>query len=640
MKRKFLSAALAFLLCYPAVAQNICNGVWGQFLVNQTFGQGNATDAWYGPLSTFAAGASTSTIFVGATGPTGGILVDNYSGIAKVPSASGQGNWVSTPDHTGNPNGLMFLINAPSTAATVFFEYTMDNLCPNTTLKLSVWILNTNVSTLPGSNPTYQYPNMTLEAIDAVSNVQLGSSQSGDVPADEAWHQYSVIFNNGNSTSIKLQLVNNSVGSGFGNDLAIDDITVQPCVPESHILPKLDVTVCQNTTLNFDASVIASPYNPAEYQWQYSSDNGATWLDQGAPGPNTSYVFNTSALTPGTYLVRFKTGPQGLTANYNCVAVSDTSIIQIVEFPRVTLNESVCLGSVYDFFGRYVGLPGTYDTLVKDGPNDLCGSLYTLNLTVKPLPDVNIAGSYIVDFCTGDTAKLQLLNPSAGNTYQWIKDGTPVTGETSDLYLTTNTGFYRVAAQKDGCVDTSDRITVTERPLPVASILYDGQLLCSYDTLTFLAEKQVEGTYYNWSPESAFRMISGIDNQEAKGTFKENTEVYLKVYSPFGCSATDSVLALVHPCCTALVPTAFSPNGDGLNDYFNPVLDFEQKVLTLKIFDRYGKMVYNNNNIQKGWDGRYMNGEPAGQDVYMYRLQYTCGNEELNEKKGDLILMR
>jgi gliding motility-associated-like protein len=351
-------------------------------------------------------------------------------------------------------------------------------------------------------------------------------------------------------------------------------------------------------------------------------------------------VFNTSALTPGTYLVRFKTGPQGLTANYNCVAVSDTSIIEIVEFPRVTLNESVCLGNTYNFFGHYVGLPGTYDTLVKDGPNDLCGSLYTLNLTVKPLPDVTVAGPDKVDICEGDTANLQVLNPSASNTYQWIKDGAPVAGETSDLYKTTNTGFYRVAAQRDGCVDTSDRITVTERALPVASILYDGELLCSYDTLTFLAEKQVAGTYYNWTPERAFRMISGAENPEAKGTFTENTMVYLKVYSPFGCSTTDSVLAQVHPCCMALVPTAFSPNGDGLNDYFNPVLDFGQKLLTLKIFDRYGKMVYNNNNLQKGWDGKYMNGEPASQEVYMYMMQYTCGNDELNVKRGDLILMR
>lgn len=639
MKTKFISALFLALCCVPSWAQVVCNGVWGQKLVNQTFGQGNATNAWYGPLSTYAPGASTSTIFVGAAGPVGGVLVDNYSGLAKIPSASGQGNWINTTDHTGDPNGLMMLINAPSTAATVFFEYTMDNLCPNTTLKLSVWILNTNDPSLT-SNSSYQYPNMTLQATDAVTGATLGTSLSGNVAADMVWHQYSVIFNNGSSTSIKLQLVNNSVGSGFGNDLAIDDITVQPCVPETHILPKLNTSVCQNTSLNFNADILSSPYNPAEYQWQYSSDNGVTWLDQGVPSTNSNYTFNTASLTPGTYLVRFKAGPQGLTANYNCVAVSDTSVIQVVSSPHITLSESVCLGDVYNFFGHYVGLPGTYDTLVKSGPADLCGTLYTLTLSVKPLPDLIIAGPAIIDICAGDTAKLNLLHPDASTAYQWQQDGNSINGETSDQYKTTNTGFYRVYATRDGCVDTSARIKVTQRPVPEASIEYEAQSLCSYDTLKFMADKQVAGTYYAWSPESAFRNISGFESQEARGKFKENTMVYLKVYSPYGCSATDSVLALVHPCCVAFAPSAFSPNGDGLNDYFFPGMEADQKLVSLKIFDRYGKLVYNNENIQKGWDGRYRNGEPADGGVYMYRMQYTCGLNDVNVKKGDVTLIR
>jgi gliding motility-associated-like protein len=197
-----------------------------------------------------------------------------------------------------------------------------------------------------------------------------------------------------------------------------------------------------------------------------------------------------------------------------------------------------------------------------------------------------------------------------------------------------------VAAESNGCVDTSERITVNERALPEAAIIYNPESLCSYDTLSFLAKKQVDGTYYTWAPEEAFRKISGVENQEAKGTFKENTMVYLKVYSPYGCSATDSITALVHPCCKALMPTAFSPNSDGLNDYFNAMLDYDQKIVSLKIFDRYGKLVYNNDNVQKGWNGLYPNGEEASPGVYMYMMQYTCGNEELNAVRGDLTLIR
>ena len=639
MKQFFILTFTALFLYCQVWSQNTCNGVWGQYLVNQTFGQGNATDTWYGPLTTYAPGASTSTIFVGTAGPPGGILVDNYSGLVKIPTASGQGGWVTTPDHTGDLNGLMFVINAPSTAATVFFEYVMDDLCPNTTLKLSVWILNTNTSALT-TNPTYQYPDLTLNAIDAVTNAVLGTSSSGNIPADEAWHQYSVVFNNGASTSIKLQLVNNSVGSGYGNDLAVDDITVQPCVPESHILPKMDTTICQNTILNFGAHVIASPYNPAAYQWQYSSDNGATWLDQGPAGSNNTYAFNTSSLSPGTYWIRFKTGPQGLTGNYNCVAVSDTSIIQVAEFPRITLNESVCLGTVYNFYGRYLGLAGTYDTLVRQNASDLCGTLYTLNLTVIPLPEVGIAGPAAIDLCAGDSVLLSVNNPTAAAAYQWMRDGAAIPGETGPQYLAGAEGRFTIAGVIQNCTDTSDEVQVTERALPRASIRYDAESLCSYDTLHFSAEAQEAGSFYLWSPEKAFRNINGTEGESVQGNFTTSEMVYLRVYSPYGCSATDSVRALVQPCCEALVPTAFSPNNDALNDYFNVQLKPGQLLLALKVFDRYGKLVYNNENIPKGWDGAYKDGVSANAGVYMYLLQYTCSDNKTYELKGDLTLIR
>jgi len=638
MTRSLLLIWALFAAGISLYAQNSCNGVWGQYLVNQTFGQGNGTDPWYAPLATYAPGASTSTTFVGVAGPPGGVLVDNFSGLVQVPTVSGQG-WVTTTDHTGNPNGLMFLINAPSTAATVFFEYTMNDLCPNTTLKLSVWILNVNPPSLT-SNPIYQYPNMTLRAVDVVSNAVLGSSESGDVAADEAWHQYSVVFNNGASTSIKLQLVNNSVGSGYGNDLAIDDITVQPCVPESHILPKLNSTVCQHTIINFDANVINSPYNPAEYQWQYSADNGLTWLNQGPASAATSYTFNTAGLAPGTYMVRFMTGPQGLTGNYNCVAVSDTSVIEVAEFPHTTVNASVCLGNTYNFYGRYLGLAGTYDTLIKSGPADLCGTLYTLNLAVKPRPDVAIAGPEKQDLCAGDTLSLAVGRPDAGATYQWMLERAAITGETGSVYKTTTGGSYRVAGLLDGCADTSLRVLVSERALPEAAILYDPISRCTYDTLEFSAVPQAGGSYYNWAPEKAFRMLGGAEGLNVHGSFKEEQMVYLTVYSPYGCHATDSVKALVHACCQALVPTAFSPNNDGLNDYFRPALKPGQELVTLKVFDRYGKLVYDNGNIQKGWNGSYKNGAAANAGTYMYIMSYTCDDKKVYELKGDLTLLR
>jgi gliding motility-associated-like protein len=638
---KKLSIFLLFVLFsqLSSFGQITCNGVWGQYLVNQTFGAGNATDTWYGPLATYAPGATTSTTFVGAAGPVTGILSDGFSGLAQQPAASNQGNWVHTKDHTGNPYGLMMLINAPSTAATVFFEYTMDNLCPNTTFKLSVWILNANDPSLT-SNSTYQYPNMTLNAIDAVTGAVLGTAPSGDVPADTLWHQYSVVFNNGGSSSVKLQLVNNSVGSGYGNDLAIDDITIQPCTPESHILPKLDTTICQNTPLHFTTNVINSPYNPAEYLWQYSADGGTTWIDQGTPGSITTYTFDPTSLPVGTYFVRYKTGPQGLTSNYNCVAVSDTSIINVLSAPQITLTESLCKGSTYNFYGRYIGITGTYDTVVHSGPTDVCGSHVTLHFTQKPFPNVDFVGPNSIDLCTGDTITLKAKDPITGSTYQWIKDGYSISGETGNQYAASSGGDYYLAGALNGCADTSLRLRITLRPTPIATIINTNKDVCSFDTLEFKAD-QPNGDYdYLWSPGNNFRLISTTEGPDVKGHFDETTVVKLSVYSAFGCSATDTTVAVVHPCCTALVPSAFTPNGDGSNDYFIPLMEPGQQLISFRVFDRYGHIVYDNEEPRKGWNGAYQNGKIANIGVYMYRIQYTCSDNKLYDKKGDITLLR
>jgi gliding motility-associated-like protein len=99
-------------------------------------------------------------------------------------------------------------------------------------------------------------------------------------------------------------------------------------------------------------------------------------------------------------------------------------------------------------------------------------------------------------------------------------------------------------------------------------------------------------------------------------------------------------MAIVRPCCEVFTPTAFSPNNDGLNDYFQPALEPGQIIISLKIYDRYGKLVYNNGDIKKGWDGHYINGEAASNGVYMYQMQYTCSDNKPYYRKGDISLIR
>ena len=95
-------------------------------------------------------------------------------------------------------------------------------------------------------------------------------------------------------------------------------------------------------------------------------------------------------------------------------------------------------------------------------------------------------------------------------------------------------------------------------------------------------------------------------------------------------------------CCRVYVPTAFSPDGDGVNDVFSPA--FAQAgcrgvgAYELRVFDRWGGLVFASSEPAIGWDGRYR-GRALGNGVYVYTLRYFDGVSEVS-MRGSLGLLR
>lgn len=90
--------------------------------------------------------------------------------------------------------------------------------------------------------------------------------------------------------------------------------------------------------------------------------------------------------------------------------------------------------------------------------------------------------------------------------------------------------------------------------------------------------------------------------------------------------------------CKVTMPNIFTPDGDGLNDYFGPVTGASIEVLQFKIFNRWGSEVFNENNVQ-GWDGT-ADGKAAVSDVYVYMIEYISGNGNRESLSGDVTLVR
>lgn len=105
-----------------------------------------------------------------------------------------------------------------------------------------------------------------------------------------------------------------------------------------------------------------------------------------------------------------------------------------------------------------------------------------------------------------------------------------------------------------------------------------------------------------------------------------------------GCTANDSVLVTILPTDYVLFPSAFSPNGDGLNDVFLPVQGNLITVESFRIFNRWGNLIFDDNT--QGWDGTF-SGKPEEMGTYVYELAYKVeGRNETYHKQGSVTLLR
>jgi gliding motility-associated-like protein len=91
-----------------------------------------------------------------------------------------------------------------------------------------------------------------------------------------------------------------------------------------------------------------------------------------------------------------------------------------------------------------------------------------------------------------------------------------------------------------------------------------------------------------------------------------------------------------YPSCTDIYfPTGFTPNGDGKNDRFGPIGNLATiKTFTLKVFDRWGQMVFNSNSPSNSWSGTSVNNNLNTTAVFVWYAEYTLVNGTVYKKKG------
>ncbi|MCU0336079.1 MAG: PKD domain-containing protein, partial [Chitinophagaceae bacterium] len=154
-----------------------------------------------------------------------------------------------------------------------------------------------------------------------------------------------------------------------------------------------------------------------------------------------------------------------------------------------------------------------------------------------------------------------------------------------------------------------------------------------------------DGADLRWSPTT---WLSGANTanptfnvpvQTALSSLGDYYNLTLTATSPQGCTATDELRIRLFERPAIYVPTAFTPNADGLNDALRPTLAGMRQLQYFRIFNRYGQLVFETRTEGLGWDGR-LNGQPQPAGAYVYQCQAIdyLGNQ--TDVKGNFVLIR
>ena len=281
-------------------------------------------------------------------------------------------------------------------------------------------------------------------------------------------------------------------------------------------------------------------------------------------------------------------------------------------------------------------VPGTYHVEARlgngcaaTGQVTVSAELYQASIS----PDVAI--------CMDATALISVGGLDAGATIHWTPEALVDAGQgTAQIQASPQsaTWFTATVSTPSGCSwSDSALVNVGLMSGSVVTASVDQNVVLA-GTLVHLLATPSTGVTYLWQPAGA---VSNATVASPTATVNETTTFVVTVSDGI-CSTKDSVTVTVHELVCGdpdiFVPDAFTPNGDGNNDLLF-VRGRHVATMELKIFDRWGEVVFATKDQAEGWDGSYK-GKPVDPAVYVYWLRVRCADGQDYFHKGNVTVIR
>ncbi len=255
--------------------------------------------------------------------------------------------------------------------------------------------------------------------------------------------------------------------------------------------------------------------------------------------------------------------------------------------------------------------------------------------------DVDAGPDY--DFCNEGTVMIGPENVDPDLTYTWIDDqGNTYSGANPEISLDVGTDnisqsltLTLSAVDVDGCTAT-DQIVVAALASPTIDAGENDTIFIGETSILMAGGAGLNGNY-NWSPPE---LVFNPANQITTVRPQETTLYTVTGSTQEGCEGFDSVRVVVIPIPDIYMPTAFSPNSDGQNDEIRPSYFEVEELITYRIYNRWGVLVFETSDMDEAWDGTYK-GTPQEIGAFAYYIEAKgIGLDVPIVKKGNITLIR
>ncbi|NIG57743.1 MBG domain-containing protein, partial [Chitinophaga sp. Cy-1792] len=281
---------------------------------------------------------------------------------------------------------------------------------------------------------------------------------------------------------------------------------------------------------------------------------------------------------------------------------------------------------------------GTYTAVATDANGCTAPADNSIIITQETAPVAAFTyNSYCVDKKIAFTNQ-SIVNNNSTVKYSWDNGAGATSTEVSPQFTYNTAGNYTVTltVTPTGCPSLAN--TITEK-IPVEAAIAGVELnpvTTDAGTPVNLPGRNFANATYSWAPSSG---LSNPDVMNPVATLEQSTHLNITMTFPSGCTTTDYLQVNVNTGNAILVPNVFSPNNDGQNDILYPNLMGIKKLHYFKVFNRWGKLMFETNDEKKGWNGR-VNGELQPLATYVWTAEGVDANGRIYHTQGTVTLLR